>query len=140
MILIRLYSNAHTLSKHRVEAAQNCQQCLRALLYSIAHVVWKVWRGLYPHSLSNNSGVYQISCARGIFRHPWKFYTFFWDSDIILSSYTMFINASTMEFTLVNNAISSYDIAFKHLLYYMLAPPILWSWHIANTHRNISSI
>ena len=42
MTLIRLlYSNAHTLSKHSVEAAQNCQcqQCSRALLYSIAEVV-----------------------------------------------------------------------------------------------------
>ena len=37
----------------------------------------------------------------------------------------MFINASTKEFTLVNNAISSYDIAFEELLYYRLAPPIL---------------
>ena len=49
MILIRLlYSNAHTLCKHSVEAAQKCQQCLQALMhmYSIAHVVWKVWRGL----------------------------------------------------------------------------------------------
>ena len=35
----------------------------------------------------------------------------------------MFINASTKEFTLVNNAISSYGIAFEELLYYRLAPP-----------------
>ena len=45
--------------------------------------------------------------------------------DVIYSSHTMFINASTKEFTLVNNAIPSYDIAFEELLYYKLAPPIL---------------
>ena len=28
----------------------------------------------------------------------------------------MFINTSTKEFTLVNNAIPSYDIAFEHLI------------------------
>ena len=37
--------------------------------------------------------------------------------DVIFSSHTMFINASTKEFTLVNNAISSYEIAFEELLY-----------------------
>ena len=31
----------------------------------------------------------------------------------------MFINDSTKEFNLVNNAIPSYDIAFEHLLYYI---------------------
>ena len=62
------------------------------------------------------------------------------DPDVIFSSHTMFINASTKEFTLVNNAISSYDIAFEELLYYRLAPPILWSWHIANKNINHSSI
>ena len=46
----------------------------------------------------------------------------------------MFITASTKEFTLVNNAIPSYEIAFEELLYYRLAPPILWSWHIANLY------
>ena len=45
--------------------------------------------------------------------------------DVIFSSHTMFINASTKEFTLINNAISRYDIAFEELLYYRLAPPIL---------------
>ena len=62
------------------------------------------------------------------------------DPDVIFSLHSMFINASTKEFTLVNNAISSYDIAFEELLYYRLAPPILWSWHIANNDRNLSSI
>ena len=50
---------------------------------------------------------------------------FFLHPDVIFISHTMFINASTKEFTLVNNAISSYDIAFEELLYYRLAPPIL---------------
>ena len=50
---------------------------------------------------------------------------FFLHPDVIFSSHRMFSNASTKEFTLVNNAISSYDIAFEELLYYMFAPPIL---------------
>ena len=61
--------------------------------------------------------------------------SFYIDPDVIFSSYIMFINASTKEFTPVNYIILSYDIAFEHL-----APPILWSWHIANNHRNLSSI
>ena len=32
----------------------------------------------------------------------------------------MFIDASTKEFTFVNNAIPSHDIAFEHLLYYKM--------------------
>ena len=47
------------------------------------------------------------------------------DPDVVISSHTMFINASTKEFTLVNNSIPSYGIAFEELLYYRLAPPIL---------------
>ena len=62
------------------------------------------------------------------------------DPDVIFSSHTMFINASTKEFTLVNNAIPSHEIAFEELLYYRLAPPTLWSWHIANKHTNLSLI
>ena len=38
---------------------------------------------------------------------------FFLHPDVIFISQTMFINVSTTEFTLVNNAISSYDIAFE---------------------------
>ena len=50
--------------------------------------------------------------------HEWNFHTiFFLDPDVIISSHTMFINASTKD-TLVNKAIPSYDIAFEHLLYY----------------------
>ena len=56
---------------------------------------------------------------------PWHFYTIFLDPDAIFSSHNMFINASTKEFTLVNNAIPSYDIVVEHLPYYKLAPPIL---------------
>ena len=40
---------------------------------------------------------------------------FFLHPDVIFSSHTMFINASTKEFTLVNNAILSYGIAFEDL-------------------------
>ena len=43
----------------------------------------------------------------------------------------MFINASTKEFTLVNNTIPSYDIAFEHLLYYKM---------VANVYLNIDDI
>ena len=43
---------------------------------------------------------------------------FFFNHEVIFSSYTMFINTSTKEFTLVNNAIPSHDIVFEHLLYY----------------------
>ena len=50
---------------------------------------------------------------------------FFKDPAVIFSSHTMFINASTKEFTLVNNAIPSNDIAFEKLLYYRFAPPLL---------------
>ena len=70
--------------------------------------------------------------------HHEIFTIFFLHPDVIFSSHTMFINASTKEFTLVINAISSYDIGFEELLYYRLAPPILWSWHIANNHIEIS--
>ena len=54
-----------------------------------------------------------------------KFLHIFLHPGVIFCSHTMFINASIKEFTLVNNAISSYDIAFEELLYYRLAPPIL---------------
>ena len=57
--------------------------------------------------------------------HHEIFTQFFLHPDVIFSSHTMFINASKREFTLVNNAISSYGIAFEELLYYKLTPPIL---------------
>ena len=54
-----------------------------------------------------------------------KFLHIFLHPDLIFSSHTTFINASTKEFTLVNNVIPSHEIAFEELLYYRLAPPIL---------------
>ena len=59
------------------------------------------------------------------YRITMEFLHNFLDPDVIFSSHTMFINASTKKFTLVNNALPSYDIAFEELLYYRLAPPIL---------------
>ena len=47
-------------------------------------------------------------------------HNFFLDPEVISSSHIMFINASTKEFTLVNNAFSSHDVAFEHLLYYKM--------------------
>ena len=44
-------------------------------------------------------------------------FTYFLDPEVLFSLHTIFINASTKKFTLVNNAIPSYHIAFKHLLY-----------------------
>ena len=69
--------------------------------------------------------------------HYGIFTQYFLDSEVIFSSHTMFISTSTKEFTLVNNAILSYDIAFEHLPYYKLALPLLWSWHrhVRLTHR-----
>ena len=63
--------------------------------------------------------------SNGMSDHHEIFTHFFLHPNFIFSSHTMLINASTKEFTLVNNAISSYDIAFEDLLYYRLAPPIL---------------
>ena len=47
-------------------------------------------------------------------------HNFFLDPEEIFSSHTMFINASTKEFILVNNGIPNYDIAFEHLLYHKM--------------------
>ena len=46
--------------------------------------------------------------------HHGIFAKYFLDPKVILCSHCMFINASTKEFTFVNNAISIYDIAFEH--------------------------
>ena len=55
----------------------------------------------------------------GMSDHYGNFIQFFLDPEVVIfSSYTMFINAFTKEFTLVNNTIPSYDSAFEHLLYY----------------------
>ena len=48
------------------------------------------------------------------------FTQFFLDPEVIYSSHTMFINASTKEFTLVNHAFPSHDVAFEHLLHYKM--------------------
>ena len=45
---------------------------------------------------------------------------FFLNHEVIFSTHTMFVNTSTKEFTFVNNAIQSHDIAFEHLLYYKM--------------------
>ena len=45
---------------------------------------------------------------------------FFLDPEVILRSCIMFINTSTKEFTLVNNAFPSHDVAYEHLLYYKM--------------------
>ena len=47
-------------------------------------------------------------------------HNFFLDPEEIFSTHTIFINASTKEIILVNNAIPSYDITFEHLLYYKM--------------------
>ena len=56
---------------------------------------------------------------------PWNFYTIFLDPEVIFNSQIMFINASKKEFTLVNNAFPSHDVAYEHLLYYKM---------VANVH------
>ena len=47
-------------------------------------------------------------------------HNFFLNPEVIFSSHTTFIYASTKEFTLENNDIPSHDIAFEHLLYYTM--------------------
>ena len=47
--------------------------------------------------------------------HHGIFSQFFLDPEVICSLHTMFINAPTKDFTLENNAIPIYDIAFEHL-------------------------
>ena len=77
--------------------------------------------------------MYFIGCVRLFFANnsyrnigsPWNFYSILLDPEVIISSQTMFIDASTKEFTRVNNARPSYDVAFEHILYYKLAHPIL---------------
>ena len=56
------------------------------------------------------------------------------DPEVIISSHTMFINAFTKEFIRLNNAIPSYDIPFKHLLYYKMVANVYWN--IENVFKN----
>ena len=52
--------------------------------------------------------------------HHEIFTQFFLDPEVISRSHNIIINVSTKELTLVNNAISSHDVAFEHLLYYKM--------------------
>ena len=56
---------------------------------------------------------------------------FFLNHEVIFSSHTMFINTSKKEFTLVNNAIPSQDIAIEHFLYYKM---------VANVYQELYNI
>ena len=48
--------------------------------------------------------------------HHGIFTQLFLDPEVIFNSQIMFINASKKEFTLVNNAFPSHDVAYEHLL------------------------
>ena len=63
--------------------------------------------------------------------HHEIFTQFFLNHEVFFSSHTMFINTSTMEFTLVNNAIPSHGIAIEHFLYYKM---------VANAYQEIDNI
>ena len=49
-----------------------------------------------------------------------EIFTIFLNHEIFFSSHTMFINTSTKEFTLVNNAIPSHGIPIEHFLHYKM--------------------
>ena len=57
--------------------------------------------------------------------HHGIFTQFFLDPEVIFNSQILFINASKKEFTLVNIAFPSHDVAYEHLLYYKM---------VANVH------
>ena len=69
--------------------------------------------------------------------HHGIFTQFFLDPEVILNSHTMFINASTKEFTLVNNALPSHDVAFEHLLYYKMLAMFTKNVIISSKSRHI---
>ena len=58
-----------------------------------------------------------------------EFTHIFVDPEVIFSSHTMFINAATKEFTLVNNVFASRDVAFEHLLYYKMVANVYYKEH-----------
>ena len=60
--------------------------------------------------------LYLCEHPNGISDHHGILTQFTLDREVIFGLLTMFIDASTDEFTLVNNAIPSYDIAFEHSL------------------------
>ena len=51
-------------------------------------------------------------------------HNFFLKHEVFFSSHTMFINAPTKEFTFVNIAIPSHDIALGHFLYYKMVADV----------------
>ena len=63
--------------------------------------------------------------------HHEIFTQYFWNPEVIFSSHSMFIYASTKEFTLENNAIPSHDIALEHFLYYKM---------VANVYQELDNI
>ena len=63
--------------------------------------------------------------------HHEIFTQFFLNHEVFFNSHTMFINTSTKEFTLVNNAISSHGIAIEHFLYYNM---------VANVYQELNNI
>ena len=66
---------------------------------------------------------------------PWNFYAIFLDPEVIFSLRTIFINPSTKEFTLVNNAIPSYDIALEHYILQYRCQCLLKYWRIDYTNN-----
>ena len=62
--------------------------------------------------------------------HHEIFTQFFLNHEVISSLHTMFINTSTKELTLVNNAISSHGIAIEHFLYYKM---------VANVYQDLEN-
>ena len=58
--------------------------------------------------------------------HHGIFTQYFLDPEVIFNSHVMFINAFTKEFTLVNNAFPSHDVAFEHLLYYKMVANVFY--------------
>ena len=64
-------------------------------------------------------------------------HNFFLDPEVIFSSHIMFINAATKEFTLVNNAFASHDIAFEHLLCYKMVANVYLDMIIFSKTRHI---
>ena len=63
--------------------------------------------------------------------HHEIFTQFFLNHEVFFSSHTMFINAPTKEFTLVNIATSSHGIAIEHFLYYKM---------VANVYQELDNI
>ena len=59
------------------------------------------------------------------------FIHFFLNHEVFFSSHTMFINTSTKEFILVNNAIPNHGIAIEHFLYYKM---------VANVYQELNNI